>query len=380
MLGCYIHIPFCDKICIYCDFAKEIADTPKKSAYLEALFYEMFLMQDTLKNTDTLYIGGGTPTALNADQLRALFTEIKKYVDLSRLKEFTLEANPNHLSKAMIEVLLEGGVTRLSLGVQSLSNSVLKTIGRQHDEQKVYQVIDDLRALGMDNFSVDVMFGLPGQTLPMLKRDLSALIDLKIPHMSIYALILEDHTPLKHKIQKGKLRLPSEDVEGDMFDYVLTAMNEAGYEHYEIANYALPGYRSEHNPIYWRNEPYIGLGAGAHGRLGEERYEHHRSVKKYTEAMLSDGLDSLIKYAFEPVHDTLFMGLRMKDGVNIRALEKAHDFDFFATYTHLQKHFENGLLTFNDPILALTQKGMMFANEVLLSILEAADETARQGI
>ncbi len=377
MLGCYIHIPFCDKICIYCDFAKEIADTPKKSAYLEALFYEMSLIKETLKNTDTVYIGGGTPTALNHDQLRLLFNEIRKYVDLNQLKEFTLEANPNHLDPKTIQVLIEGGVTRLSLGVQSLSHSVLKTIGRQHDEQQVYQVIEDLRSAGMHNFSVDVMFGLPGQTLPMLKRDLKALIDLKIPHMSIYALILEDHTPLKHKIQKGLLKLPSEDIEGDMFDFVLAAMKEAGYEHYEIANYALPGFRSEHNPIYWRNEPYIGLGAGAHGRLGQERYEHHRSVKKYTESMLSEGLESLIKYEFDPVHDTLFMGLRMSDGVNIRDLEKTHDFDFFKTYHKLEKHFDQGLLVFDDPVLSLTTKGMMFANEVLLTLLEALDDSTR---
>jgi putative oxygen-independent coproporphyrinogen III oxidase len=377
MLGTYIHIPFCDKIWIYCDFAKEIADTPKKSAYLQALFYEMNLVQDTLKNTDTVYIGGGTPTSLNHDQLRLLFDEIKKYVDLSQLKEFTLEANPNHLNQETIEVLLKGGVTRLSLGVQSLSNSVLKTIGRQHDEKQVYQVIADLRAAGLDNFSVDVMFGLPGQTLPMLKKDLHALIDLKIPHMSIYALILEDHTPLKHKIQKGHLKLPSEDVEGDMFDFVLDAMEKAGYEHYEIANYALPGYRSFHNPIYWRNEPYIGIGAGAHGRLGQERYEHHRSVKKYTEDMLEKGLESLLKYEFDPIHDTLFMGLRMKDGVDIRALEKAHGFDFFKRYHLLNKHFEQGLLHFEEPILSLTRKGMMFANEVLISLLEALDDPTR---
>jgi oxygen-independent coproporphyrinogen-3 oxidase len=377
MLGCYIHIPFCDKICIYCDFAKEIADTPKKSAYLEALFYEMSLMKETLEKTDTIYIGGGTPTSLNHEQLRSLFSEIKKYVDPSTIKEFTLEANPNHLDQKTIEVLLEGGVNRLSLGVQSLSNQVLKTIGRQHDENQVYQVIKDLRAAGLKNFSVDVMFGLPGQTLPMLKKDLTALIDLKIPHMSIYALILEDHTPLKHKIQKGLLSLPSEDVEGDMFDFVLDAMEQAGYEHYEIANYSQKGYRSVHNPIYWRNEPYIGLGAGAHGRLNHERYEHHRSVKKYTEAMLETGLDSLIKYEFDPIHDTLFMGLRMKDGVDIRALEKAHHFDFFKTYHTLEKHLNDGLLTFNDPILALTRKGMMFANEVLLTLLEALDDSTR---
>lgn len=377
MLGTYIHIPFCDKICIYCDFAKEVATPSKKSAYLKALFYEMELQQETLKKTDTIYIGGGTPTALEPDQLRHLFSTIETYVDPRQLKEFTLEANPNHLDAAMIQLIMEGGVNRLSLGVQSLSDDLLKTIGRDHDRAQVYDVIDDLKAAGFDNFSVDVMFGLPGQTLAMLKDDLQALIDLKIPHMSVYALILEDHTPLKQKMQKGSLKLPSEDLEGDMFDYVLEAMDNAGYEHYEIANYAQPGYRSMHNPIYWKNQPYLGLGAGAHGRLGNARFEHHRSVKKYTEEMFEKGLDSLLKYEFDPVHDTLFMGLRMKDGVNIRQLEEAYEFDFFKRYQRLHQHFQEGLLMFDDPILSLTKKGMMFANEVLLSLLEVADETAR---
>lgn len=377
MFGTYIHIPFCERLCTYCDFAKEIAKPEKKRAYLKALFYEMTLSQDLLQSTDTVYIGGGTPTALSDEDFASLLHTINTLVDVSHLKEFTVEANPSSLTQEKARLLKAYGVTRVSLGVQSFNDALLTLINRDHRQADVLNAIDHLNAAGLTHVSLDIMFGLPAQTWEAFQEDLEKFIQVKAEHYSIYALILEDHTKLHHQIKTGLLTLPDDDLVADMYAHIMKRMKEAGYEHYEISSFAWPGRRSVHNPIYWRNEAYLGLGAGAHGRLGETRYENIRSVKKYTEAMLEHGLKARMNYPYQPIHDTLLMGLRMKEGVNVSAFEKAFGVHPLTRFPGLKDRLKEGLITIENDQLQLTDKGLFFANNVWMDCLDDEDTAER---
>lgn len=378
MFGTYIHIPFCDKLCIYCDFAKEIAKTPKKRAYLEALFFEMEASKEYLLHTDTVYIGGGTPTALEDEDFERLLQEIHRFVTMDTVQEFTIEANPKTMSASKAQLFKAYGVTRVSLGVQSFDPVILNTIGRDHTKEDVLTALSVLKDAGIDNVSLDIMFGLPGQTLAGFKTDLAEFIHVNAAHYSIYALILEDHTPLMHKLNHGLLTLPDDDTVADMFETVIAQLKNAGYEQYEISTFAKPDKRSLHNQIYWRNEPYIGLGAGAHGRIETTRYENIRSVKKYTEAMLENGLKARIPYLYQPIHDTLLMGLRMTEGIDLKAFKARHQVDPFERFKGLVQKQLEGFITVEDGFLKLTEKGIFFANEVLVEFID--DHPTPEGI
>ncbi len=378
MFGTYIHIPFCDKLCTYCDFAKEIAKPEKKRAYLKALFYEMQLSEALLKTTDTVYIGGGTPTALDDEDFETLLKTIHTYVPVADLKEFTIEANPMSLTQEKARLMKAYGVTRVSLGVQTFNDALLTLINRDHRHKDVIQALQILDATGLNHYSLDIMFGLPTQTMESFKKDLERFIAVKAAHYSIYALILEDNTRLKHQIKQGLLQLPDDDTVADMYGHIIQRMQEEGYDHYEISSFARPGMRSVHNPIYWRNEAYLGLGAGAHGRLGDTRYENIRSVKKYTEAMLEKGLDARLPYPYEPIHDTLLMGLRMKEGISVQSFIQRFGVHPLTRFKGLNDRLEEGLITIENDRLQLTDKGLFFANNVWMDCLD--DEDAPQRI
>ncbi len=377
MFGTYIHIPFCEKLCTYCDFAKEIAKPEKKRAYLKALFYEMKLSEELFQTTDTVYIGGGTPTALSDEDFEALLIEINHHVNVKDLKEFTVEANPSSLTQAKARLLKAYGVTRVSLGVQTFNDALLTLINRDHRQVDVLNALDHLKSAGLTHYSLDIMFGLPAQSWERFQEDLEKFIQVGAEHYSIYALILEDHTKLHHQIKHGLLTLPDDDLVADMYAHIIKRMKEEGYEHYEISSFARPGRRSIHNPIYWRNEAYLGLGAGAHGRLKNTRYENIRSVKKYTDAMLEKGLKARIDYPYQPIHDTLLMGLRMKEGVNVTAFENAFGVHPLTRFPGLKDRLEEGLIMIQNDQLQLTDKGLFFANNVWMDCLDDEDTAKR---
>lgn len=375
MIGTYIHIPFCDAICIYCNFAKEIANDDKKRAYLKALFHEMSLTKEWFKQSKTIYIGGGTPTALPDDAFEALLQEINHWVDMAQITEFTVEANPDNLTDTKLSLMKTYGVNRISLGIQTTQDHLLKTINRTHTYEGAKRAVKKIKANGFDNFSVDIIFSLPGQTMEELKDDIRKMLDMDPPHIALYSLILEDHTPLKHLINIGKLKMLDQDTEASMYETVIQSFLEAGYEHYEISNFSKPGKRSIHNQIYWKNDPYLGLGAGAHGRLDSYRYQNLRSVKKYTDTMLEKGLKVREIYPYQAIHDTLLMGLRMKDGVDLIKFEKRFNIDVFQRFKGLERSLEDGLIEVVNNYLKLTERGFYLANEVLIHFIESDDET-----
>ncbi len=364
--GLYIHIPFCQSICTYCDFAKEIA-TPKKQAnYIDALIQEFHGYKEEHKALTTIYIGGGTPSALKNDDLDRLLATIYDHISMQTIEEYTVECNPNDVTVEKAKLLKKYGVNRISLGVQTFNDHHLKFINRDHREADIYQALTILREVGFDNISLDMMFGLVGQTLDELNDDLQKVIRLNPNHISYYSLILEEATPLFYLVNKGQVTMIDDDLEGSMYETVMDTLIEAKYAQYEISNFAKKDYASKHNTIYWKNDDYVGIGASSHGKLNNKRYANIRSVKRYIESVASRGMPENTSYPYEPLRDYLLMGLRLLEGVSLDAIKERFDVDLLEHYPKLNPMLEQGFLTIEQNHLKFTRRGLLLGNDVFV--------------
>ena len=361
----YVHIPFCTQICYYCDFSKVFIKNQPVDAYLEHLIQETRSYE--IGKLRTLYIGGGTPTALSAQQLAYLLTELPKVMDLSEVEEFTIEANPGDLDPDKIAVLKDSLVNRVSLGVQTFDNKMLKKIGRSHKEQDIYDNIRHLKQAGFDNISIDLIYALPGQTMDQVKENVAKAIDLDIPHMSLYSLILENHTVFMNRMRRGKLPLPKEELEAEMFEYIIEELEKAGFEHYEISNFSKPGFQSRHNLVYWDNAEYYGLGAGASGYVDGIRYKNHGPIRHYLEAVEA-GKARITEEPLtleEKMEEELFLGLRKKTGVSKARFEEKFGVSFDQRYGQVVASLtEQGLLVPDDKQVRMTKRGLFLGDTV----------------
>ena len=361
----YVHIPFCTQICYYCDFSKVFIKNQPVDAYLEHLIQETRSYE--IGKLRTLYIGGGTPTALSAQQLAYLLTELLKVMDLSEVEEFTIEANPGDLDPDKIAVLKDSQVNRVSLGVQTFDNKMLKKIGRSHQEQDIYDNIRHLKQAGFDNISIDLIYALPGQTMDQVKENVAKAIDLDIPHMSLYSLILENHTVFMNRMRRGKLPLPKEELEAEMFEYIIEELEKAGFEHYEISNFSKPGFQSRHNLVYWDNAEYYGLGAGASGYVDGIRYKNHGPIRHYLEAVEA-GKARITEEPLtleEKMEEELFLGLRKKTGVSKARFEEKFGVSFDQRYGQVVASLtEQGLLVPDDKQVRMTKRGLFLGDTV----------------
>ena len=286
MRGMYIHIPFCHQICHYCDFNKVFFKNQPVDEYIESMGKELALMKAdgiSFKGVETVFLGGGTPTSLSEKQLDRLLTIIHDYVDVGSLREFSTEANPDELTYGKLLVLKDGGVDRLSIGVQSFDAELLTKIGRTHGPGDAARVVGDARKAGFENISIDLIYGLPEQTRKQWEDTLMKAIELELPHYSGYSLIVEPKTVFYNLMNKGKLPLPGEDMETEMFHMLIDHMEKNNRKQYEISNFAVPGAESIHNKIYWENATYAGVGAGAHGHLSGIRYSNIGPIARYME-------------------------------------------------------------------------------------------------
>ncbi len=361
----YVHIPFCTQICYYCDFSKVFIKNQPVYAYLEHLIQETRSYE--IGKLRTLYIGGGTPTALSAQQLAYLLTELPKVMDLSEVEEFTIEANPGDLDPDKIAVLKDSQVNRVSLGVQTFDNKMLKKIGRSHQEQDIYDNIRHLKQAGFDNISIDLIYALPGQTMDQVKENVAKAIDLDIPHMSLYSLILENHTVFMNRMRRGKLPLPKEELEAEMFEYIIEELEKAGFEHYEISNFSKPGFESRHNLVYWDNAEYYGLGAGASGYVDGIRYKNHGPIRHYLEAVESGKARITEEHLTleEKMEEELFLGLRKKTGVSKARFEEKFGVTFDQRYGQVVANLtEQGLLVPDDKQVRMTKRGLFLGDTV----------------
>ena len=361
----YVHIPFCTQICYYCDFSKVFIKNQPVDSYLEHLIEEYDSYD--IKKLRTLYIGGGTPTALSARQLAFLLEKLTDKLDLSYLEELTIEANPGDLDQEKIAVLKDSPVNRVSLGVQTFNDRMLKQIGRSHSEKDIYENIANLKKAGFDNISIDLIYALPKQSMEDVKINVVKAIALDIPHMSLYSLILENHTVFMNRMRRGKLPLPKEDLEAEMFDYIIAELEKAGFEHYEISNFSKPGFESRHNLMYWDNAEYYGIGAGASGYVDGVRYKNHGPIRHYLQAVEA-GNARVQEEALtlnEKMEEEMFLGLRKKSGVSKKRFEEKFGLSFEDQYgAVVAKLTEQGLLVPDRDIVRMTKQGLFLGDTV----------------
>ena len=361
----YVHIPFCTQICYYCDFSKVFIKNQPVDSYLEHLLEE-FQSYD-IQKLRTLYIGGGTPTALSAPQLEILLKGLTKNLDLSSLEELTIEANPGDLDADKIAVLKNSAVNRVSLGVQTFDDKMLKKIGRSHLEKDIYENIDRLKLAGFDNISIDLIYALPGQTMEQVKENVAKAIGLDILHMSLYSLILENHTVFMNRMRRGKLPLPKEELEAEMFEYIIAELERAGFEHYEISNFSKIGFESRHNLMYWDNAEYYGIGAGASGYVNGVRYKNHGPIRHYLSAVEEGNARITEEHLSqkEQMEEEMFLGLRKKSGVSMARFEEKFGRSFDELYGEIVRDLvQKGLMQIEGDRVRMTKRGLFLGDTV----------------
>ena len=361
----YVHIPFCTQICYYCDFSKVFIKNQPVDSYLEHLLEE-FQSYD-IQKLRTLYIGGGTPTALSASQLEVLLKGLTENLDLSVLEELTIEANPGDLDADKIAVLKNSAVNRVSLGVQTFDDKMLKKIGRSHLEKDIYENIDRLKLAGFDNISIDLIYALPGQTMEQVKENVAKAIGLDIPHMSLYSLILENHTVFMNRMRRGKLPLPKEELEAEMFEYIIAELERAGFEHYEISNFSKTGFESRHNLMYWDNAEYYGIGAGASGYVNGIRYKNHGPIRHYLSAVEEGNARITEEHLSqkEKMEEEMFLGLRKKSGVSMARFEEKFGRSFDELYGEIVRDLvQQGLMQIEGDRVLMTKRGLFLGDTV----------------
>jgi len=363
----YVHIPFCKSLCLYCAFARERASIGTMRAYIDRLLEEARLRLDDKTGVRTVYIGGGTPSALPLSEIERLLRTIKSLCG-DEIEEWTFECNPGDVDAELARTLRKGGVDRVSLGVQSFNREALRLLGRRHRAEEVESAVKLLRAEGITNISVDMLFALPGQTETDLGQDLEHLLGLDVPHISYYSLIIEEGTLFARWVEEGKINPADEDLEADMFALIIDRLVAAGYQHYEISNFAKKEHASKHNTLVWQDGDYLGLGASAHGKHASRREENISSVGAYMESIKSKGHAVRRTYPYEAEKDTLLMGLRLREGIDREMYRRRHGKTPEELFPKLEKAFAAGLLENRDGRMRLTERGVMLANEVFILI------------
>ncbi|MCB5955107.1 radical SAM family heme chaperone HemW [Enterococcus sp. CWB-B31] len=374
-VSAYIHIPFCEHICYYCDFNKVFLEGQPVDEYIDALLKEIRLT--TIKNpgrpVETIYIGGGTPTSLSAGQLDRLLSGIRELLPFNDKKEFTVEANPGDITVEKLRVMKNYGVNRLSMGVQTFDNQLLKKIGRKHTAEDVYKTMAFLEKENFENVSIDLIYALPGQTIKGFQDTLQKAIELDLPHYSLYSLILENKTMFMNWVRQGRLTLPDEDAEAGMFEETIAMMAKSGRHQYEVSNFALKGKESQHNLVYWNNEHYYGFGAGASGYLGDVRYRNFGPIQHYLEPLRKDNLPVLEREELtlnNQIEEEMFLGLRKLAGVSKKRFEEKFNTSIEKIYgSVVQELVQAGLVIENPDSLQLTAKGLYIGNEAFEAFL-----------
>lgn len=369
MIGLYIHIPFCDQKCAYCDFLSFPGrHSAQKAQYLDALCAEMRLrLRGRWQHPQTIFIGGGTPTALSAEELRMLLQTLARCVDLAGVEEFTVEANPGTVDREKLAVL-GGGVNRLSFGVQSFDDGLLQTLGRIHTAQEAQEAVQLAREAGFTNVNLDLMYGLPGQSEAQWRDTIAQAIALEPQHLSLYQLIPEEGTAIVRRMDAGTLPAVDEDGAARWFAAQRGWLADAGYAQYEISNYARAGFASQHNQLYWRLDDYLGLGLGATSWERPVRRTNTADFGAYCRALASGALPPAAEERLtraEQMSESVFMALRMNDGLSLAAFRALYGEDVADVFPDaVAEGRERGWLVLEDGQLRLTDAGRSLGNWV----------------
>lgn len=380
-LSIYLHIPFCRTKCTYCAFNTYTNLDALIPVFVDALAREIALVGQG-QDVHTIFLGGGTPSLLTPAQIETLLDAIRQNFALRSDAEISLEANPNDITYEYLHNLRTVGINRLSLGMQSAIDAELRLFARRHDNDQVAHAVSAARSAGFDNLNLDLIYGIPHQTLDGWGWTLQQMLALQPDHISLYALGLEDGTPMQDWVASGRLPTPDDDLTADMYDHATDVLNGAGYEQYEISNWSKPGRQCQHNLQYWRNHPYIGLGPGAHGFAGGARYAVMLSPQRYIKTIQNSSEafayprtpaveDFTIVDREAEIAETLIMGLRLTQ-VGIQRDEFRTRFGVDLVDLHrpiIEKYVGYGLLTVDDTAVRITSKGRMLSNAVFRELV-----------
>lgn len=380
MSGLYIHIPFCASRCVYCDFYST-TDMSFRDRYVDCLCREMNMRKsfflscksgkgdETLADTTlrTVYIGGGTPSQLSADSIERLTRQVRDAFETD-LKEVTIEANPDDVSPEMVEAFRRAGVNRVSMGVQTFDDRRLKFLRRRHDSEQAVKAIDVLGNGGIGNISIDLMFGFPGQTLGEWRSDIQQALSLGVRHISAYSLTYEPGTPLYKMREAGRIRSLDDDACADMYQLLCSMMREAGFEHYEISNFARKGFRSLHNSIYWHDEPYLGIGAAAHSYNLKTRQWNVADIQAYMRSIESGTLPNTVESIDAATHynNLVTTALRTVDGLDLSKLfPKQREYALKMS----RKYIDNGMMSLDGCRLTIMQRGLFLCDMIMRDLM-----------
>lgn len=376
----YLHIPFCHTRCHYCDFNTYAGILPLREPYVQALLIEIELAGTLAQHINrqprrarTIFFGGGTPSLLSIEQTTRILNACRNAFAVDEDAEVTLEANPGTLSQEQLLGLRAAGVNRLSMGAQSFDAELLHTLGRIHSPEEIRQALHNARAAGFTSINLDLMFGLPEQTMQHWRETLDQALDLRPEHLSLYSLIIEEGTPFYTWTQEGRIIPGDEDLCADMYEYADERLQAAGYENYEISNWALPGHQCHHNLTYWHNLPYLGMGAGAYSCFGGRRFSNVRAPLEYIRLLRAHQrpeAESETVGRAQEMSETAFLGLRTAMGIHLPTFEQRFD-ESFAQFAGDRLHIvaEAGLLEQTHDWLRLTKRGRLLGNEIFFRLL-----------
>jgi oxygen-independent coproporphyrinogen-3 oxidase len=364
--GVYIHIPFCSRRCSYCDFYSTIYDDVTGKRYLDSLIREIE-MTSYPGPIDTVYIGGGTPSLLPGSAIERIISKLYWKYAFSPTPEITLEVNPGTVDVRKLRDYKDAGVNRLSIGVQSLDTGDLETLGRNHGRK---DALDTMRWTGkiFDNFSVDIIYGIPGQSHAGLRETLQSILEFSPPHISAYELSVEKGTALQNRISSGIMLLPSEEKIAGMYDLISETLNAHGFKHYEISNYSIPDYQCRHNMNYWLRGEYLGFGASAHSFYSEKRLNNVSDIHRYISLIEETGsaVAEVIEISDQDrINEMIFLGLRTELGVDLEGLSLDPPL--------LDSLVNNGYILIKNNRLSLTERGMLLSNRIIVEILNSLD-------
>lgn len=370
-ISLYIHIPFCKQKCFYCDFPSYSGKERFKEDYVNALIEEIekrargYIIK-------TIFIGGGTPSYLEVNQIEKLLLAINK-LNLHKDIEFSMECNPGVLFKEKLIAMKNGGVNRISFGLQSTKDSLLKEVGRIHSYEEFLDNFKLARELGFKNINVDIMYGLPNQTVEDWKDTLETICSIKPEHISAYSLIIEEGTVFYNLYEKGLLKLPTEEMEREMDKLTKGVLKDHGYHQYEISNYSLDGKECEHNKVYWQLKDYIGLGTAASSYIDGTRIKNIDNIEEYI-SKINSGIEvyeeKYINSEEDEIEEFIFMGLRMNKGISIKEFEERFNMSVESIYEKvLEKNIKNGFLKKENGRIYLTSIGMDFSNNVMAEFI-----------
>ena len=354
MAGLYVHIPFCKKRCLYCDFFSTTL-LERREEYVETLLKEIAARKHEAGEIGTIYLGGGTPSTMPAEDIQ----RILEAIGTEHATEITMEINPGDATQEYVQAIRKAGINRLSIGIQSFQDRLLTLIGRRHTAQQALTAVRMAQEAGFDNLSIDLMYALPTQTMEEWKADIETAISLNVQHISSYGLMYEEGTMLTRQLEAGQIEAIDEETENAMYDYLCARLKAAGWVHYEVSNFALPGYEAQHNSNYWNGTPYVGVGAGAHSYIGKERSWNADDLENYIDGKYQR--ESEILSETDLYNEGIMLGLRTSRGIT-GPFPVQHR-------SIIESKLQNGLLKEKDGRIVATQKGLHILNRIIEDLM-----------